>query len=193
MPPKKSRKSSKKQSAPAHDSGDEDAAKKRREDERREEEEAARSPTPPPSPPPEDGEDDTTQPSTSGATKKKRKSPVILTEEQEIDMGEWLRQNPMLYSKAMKEYKNTLKKNRLWDEKAAELDLESGQLLRTWYESIRTRVGKVALKKSGSAALELTDRDKFIMAHFSFLGTHISRMRGRSACSTVSIHTYVCL
>ena len=191
MPPKNSRKSSQKQSAPARDSGDEDAAKKRREDERREEE--ARSPTPPPSPPPEDGEDDTTQPSTSGATKKKRKSPVILTEEQEIDMGEWLRQNPMLYIKAMKEYKNTLKKSRLWDEKAAELHLESGQLLRTWYESIRTRVGKVSQKKSGSAALGLTDRDKFIMAHFSSPGTHISRMRGRSACSTVSIHTYVCL
>ena len=121
MPPKNSRKSSQKQSAPAQDSRDEDAAKKRRE-----EEEAARSPTPPP----EDGEDDTTQPSTSGATKKKRKSPVILTEEQEIDVGEWLRQNPMLYIKAMKEYKNTLKKSRLWEEKAAELHLESGQLLR---------------------------------------------------------------
>ena len=72
---------------------------------------------------------------------------------------EWVRDNPILYSKGLKEYKDTARKQRLWEEKARELDLESAAVLMTWYDSMRTRVGKLTLKKSGDGTKELTDRE----------------------------------
>ena len=49
----------------------------------------------------------------------------------------------------------------MWAEKAAEPVLESGTLLRTYYESIRTKVGKITDTKSGSSTKDLTERDNF--------------------------------
>jgi hypothetical protein len=53
--------------------------------------------------------------------------------------------------------------------------------LKTWYESLRTRFGKLsAAAKSGDGATkELTDRDKWVMASFSFLGRYIARVPSR--------------
>lgn len=120
---------------------------------------------------------------TAGPNKRKKSKALLLTEEQEVDIGEWLRNHPQLYSKALKAYKDVGKKTKLWDDKARDIGLESGVLLKTWYESIRTKVGKMTKEKSGSATKEMTDRDVFIQNNFSFLGDHISRMRGRTACS----------
>ena len=94
---------------------------------------------------------------------------------------EWVRDNPILYSKGLKEYKDTARKQRLWEEKARELDLESAAVLMTWYDSMRTRVGKLTLKKSGDGTKELTDREKWVLAKFDFLITHISRIPSRQA------------
>ena len=109
--------------------------------------------------------------------KRRRNFGLILTEQQETDMGEWL------YLKTMKEYKDIAKKNQLWAEKAVELNLESGKLLKTWYDSIRTRVGKLNSTKSGSAAKSKTDRDVFIEQTFGFLASNICRRKGRTAVS----------
>lgn len=122
--------------------------------------------------------------------KKRRKKPLVLTEDQEIEMAEWLLNHPFVYTKSMKEYKNISKKNRLWDNKAEELDVESSDILKTWYGSMRTRIGKITEKKSGSAKKDLTERDTFLMQHFRFLTTHISRVKARPACS-VSTMIYV--
>ena len=62
-------------------------------------------------------------------------------------------------------------------------------MLKTWYESVRTKVGKISDKKSGSGTKDMTERDTFLMAHFGFLSGHISRIRGRTACS-VSRNVY---
>lgn len=143
-----------------------------------------RTPTPPPrspTPPPQAEEQQ---------QKKERKKSLVLSEEQELSVSEWLREHPYLYTKTMMLYKDTAKKVRLWDMKAEELGVCNGPQLRTWYESVRTRVGKVSDKKSGSARVELTERDTFIMLNFGFLSSHISRMRGRTACS-VSIVTVI--
>jgi len=56
-----------------------------------------------------------------------------------------------------------------WTEKEAELELESGTLLRTYYESIRAKVVKITDTKSGSSIKDLTERDTFIMTNFGFL------------------------
>lgn len=127
-------------------------------------------------------------PPTATAAKKKKKS-LVLSDEQEVELADWLKENPMLYTKSMKEYKNTAKKIDLWNSKAAELDLESGPMLKTWYESVRTKVGKLSDKKSGSATKDMTDRDTFLMQNFGFLASHIARVKGRPACSvSINLH-----
>ena len=116
---------------------------------------------------------------------------LVLSDEQEMELADWLKENPMLYTKSMKEYKDTARKIDLWNSKAAELDLESGPLLKTWYESVRTKVGKLSDKKSGSATKDMTDRDTFLMQNFGFLASHIARVKGRPACSvSINLHYY---
>lgn len=115
--------------------------------------------------------------------KRTKKKALLLTEEQEVNMGEWLRSHPELFTKSLKAYKDSAKKSKLWDDKADEMDVESSALLRTWYESIRTKIGKLTSTTSGSATKESTERDIFIMSNFAFLKEHISRVRGRNAMS----------
>ena len=108
-----------------------------------------------------------------------------------MELADWLKENPMLYTKSMKEYKDMAKKTDLWNSKAAELDLESESMLKTWYESVRTKVGKLSDKKSGSATKDMTDRDTFLMQNFGFLASHIERVKGRPACSvSINLHYY---
>lgn len=121
--------------------------------------------------------------------KRMKKKPLVLSEVKELEMAEWMRRHAFLYSKGMKEYKDSRKKNRLWQEKAEDLGVESGALLKVWYESVRTKVGKISDKKSGLAHKDLTERDTFLMSNFGFLATHISRMKETTAFS-VSTNCY---
>lgn len=113
--------------------------------------------------------------------KRKRNFGIILTGEQEVEMGEWLRSHPMLYIRTMSSFKDAAKKKTLWKEKAEELDVESGEMLETWYKSIRTRISKMMKDKSGSGVIHRTDRDKFIQTNFGFLQGYIVRKEGRTA------------
>ena len=65
------------------------------------------------------------------ATAAKKKKSLVLSDEQEMELGDWLKENPMLYTKTMKVYKDMAKKIHLWNSKAAELDVESGSVLKT--------------------------------------------------------------
>ena len=123
----------------------------------------------------------------SKCVKRKRQAPTSMSEEDEATMAEWLRSHECIYRKAMKQYKDSGHKASLWADKAKEMKLESGALLQTWYNSIRTRVGKLYKEKSGSAAKEMSDRDKFIWANFSFIADHITRTKGRTAFPLMSI------
>ena len=82
---------------------------------------------------------------TQEPSKKRRARPVNLSEAQEDSLVEWIRENPLLYSKGLKEYKDTGKKTKLWIDKAREMDIEGGATLITWYESMRTRYGKLSM------------------------------------------------
>ena len=80
-------------------------------------------------------------------------------------------------------------KNRLWELKGNELNIESTAVLVTWYESIRTKIGKLSQVKFGDAAKDLTDRDKFIKANFIFLNEHINRVRRLPVRTGFSVST----
>ena len=56
--------------------------------------------------------------------KKRKKVTVNLTEAEEEDVVEWVMNHPSLYDRSLKIYKDTNKKQKLWDNKAKELDIE---------------------------------------------------------------------
>ena len=119
------------------------------------------------------------QRSQADAPTKRMKKPLVLSEEKELEMAEWMRRHAFLYSKGMKEYKDSGKKNRLWQEKAEDLGVESGALLKVWYESVRTKVGKISDKKSGSAHKDLREGHLLDVelwlpgdSHFAHEGNH---------------------
>ncbi len=123
----------------------------------------------------------------AGLKRKKRVQAVVLTEEQEEGLSEWLKVNTFIYNKRLKQFRDSKRKQRFWDEKASELAVDVAGL-KTWYDSIRTKVGKITGVKSGSAAKEYTDRDNFLMENFSFLKDHISRVPSRQAVSVSICH-----
>lgn len=157
----------------------------------------SRTPTPPPTQPaPED--DDTDRESVDveeeaqqsdaqdeevpcSQPSKRRKASLILSDDQEEDVIEWLKEHPVLYTKTMRDYKDRAKKMQLWEEKAKEMGLLNGMQLLTWYESMRTRLGKLTRSKSGDGAKELTERQQWVLDKFDFLLHHISRSGGRQA------------
>uniref|UniRef100_UPI00358F2F0F uncharacterized protein n=1 Tax=Myxine glutinosa TaxID=7769 RepID=UPI00358F2F0F len=64
--------------------------------------------------------------------KKPAKDTVVLTEEQEHDMVEWLSQNPLFYDKSMTSFREKAKKHALWVAKASEIGRSVAQV--TAYE-----------------------------------------------------------
>ena len=112
--------------------------------------------------------------------RKKKKKPLTLNSEQEEDFINWLKEHPELYDKGKKEYRDVEKKNKLWEDKAAAMEVNVSDL-RTWFDSMRTRYGKLTQTKSGQGAKVLTYRDKWVLTNFDFLKGHIHRMVGRSS------------
>ena len=107
--------------------------------------------------------------------KRKREKPIILTEDHEADMADWLKGHPEFYTKGSREFKDSQKKKRNWELKAAELGYTYEQLYR-WYTSTRTRVGKLLQTVPGQEVdHSKTDRDKFLVNTFTFLKSHIVR------------------
>ena len=90
-----------------------------------------------------------------------------LNEEEEEAMVEFLTDHELLYNKKLQDYRDKNKKQALWDEIAAKLGKDV-KLLQTWYESVRTRYGKILKdnKKSGSGLLHLTQRQQWIFNKF---------------------------
>jgi hypothetical protein len=117
---------------------------------------------------------------------KKKKLHAVLSEAQEQDMVEWLRDHPEIYNKKLKSYKDAQSKESNWRDKALLLDLDV-PILKTWYNSLRTRFGRLRKKKSGDADPEHTERDTWILRSFEFLAVHIVEVQKRIPCS-VSIH-----
>jgi hypothetical protein len=105
-------------------------------------------------------------------TKKPRRSPrkrrekehAGLTATQEDELFEWLKANPVLYSrgKAVKQIKDI------------------------WYKSVRSRVGRLVTRKSGDSQLDTeswSDRDKYLVDKMQFLVPHIHKVVWRPTVS----------
>ncbi|XP_062603785.1 uncharacterized protein LOC134265576 [Saccostrea cucullata] len=95
-----------------------------------------------------------------------------LTPEQEQELADFFEENPCFYDKSRSDFKNTKKKDRLIQEKAAAMNLTVSDI-RLWYRSQRTILGKVQKKKSGQKRCNLTARQKWVETNLGFLRRHI--------------------
>ncbi len=64
---------------------------------------------------------DTPIPPSQPDTKKRQKNSVILSDDDEMRVVEWLAEHPLMYNKKIEEYKETDMKEKLWEELGEEL------------------------------------------------------------------------
>ena len=160
--------------------------------------ERTRSPTPPPA---EDeamlvADIEQPQPHPAGddlpviRRKKRTNKPyyyATLTEAQNEEVIDWLKDNHSIYSKRMTEYKDQLNKEKLWEDKAADMGVEVAAL-KTFYKSNRTQMSRLkrTVGKSGEGAEtaeDLSATDKWVWEKFSFLKDHIETVERRNVVS----------
>ena len=114
------------------------------------------------------------------AAKRARVSQTF-TDSQETAIVEFVKEHPELYDKELAHFHNRQKKEALWAEISAELKLQPFDL-RRWFESQRTRHGKLSKLQSGQAPREMTKRQSWVYQQMGFLKTHIRR-KGASRSS----------
>ena len=121
-----------------------------------------------------------------GPKKRKRVTRMtVLDEAVERQLGEWLEfEATFIYDKKDPRHTNKDLVNVTWASKASSLNPPlTMEELKKWWDSIRTRFGKVSAGgKSGQAAVQLTDRELWILNTFSFLRSHIVRQRKTRTC-----------
>ena len=110
--------------------------------------------------------------------KKKARTRPQLTDDEEDLMLEFLRENSFLYDKKRKHYHDRDLRNRIWDDQASKMNRPRA-ILEVWYDSLRTRYGKLLKdsKKSGSGTKEHSDRDNWVITQLSFLQPFIADRR----------------
>ena len=92
-----------------------------------------------------------------------------------------MKEHPELYDKEHARFHDRQKKEALWAEISAELKLQPFDV-RRWFESQRTRYGKLSKLQSGQAPREMTKIQSWIYQQIGFLKTHI-RQKGASRSS----------
>ena len=112
--------------------------------------------------------------SESHSAAKRARVCVTFTDSQETAIVEFVKEHP-------EHFHDRQKKEALWAEISAELKLQPFDV-RRWFESQRTRYGKLSKLQSGQAPREMTKRQSWFYQQMGFLKTHI-RHKGASRSS----------
>ena len=99
---------------------------------------------------------------------------ATFTDSQEISIVEFVKLHPELYDKEHPRFHDRTRREVLWAEISAELKLQPFDV-RRWFESQRTRYGKLSKLQSGQAPREMTKRQSWVYQQMGFLKTHIRR------------------
>ena len=99
---------------------------------------------------------------------------ATFTDSQEISIVEFVKLHPELYDKEHPRFHDRTRREALWAEISAELKLQPFDV-RRWFESQRTRYGKLSKLQSGQAPREMTKRQSWVYQQMGFLKTHIRR------------------
>ena len=95
--------------------------------------------------------------SESHSAAKRARVCATFTDSQETAIVEFVKEHPELYDKEHARFHDRQKKEALWAEISAELKLQPFDV-RRWFESQRTRYGKLSKLQSGQAPREMTKR-----------------------------------
>ena len=117
---------------------------------------------------------------------------ATFTDSQEIVIVEFVKEHPELYDKEHGRFHDRQRKEALWAKISAELKLQPFDV-RRWFESQRTRYGKLSKVQSGQAPREMTKRQSWVYQQMGFLKTHIrhkgaNRSSGFEASPNTSRH-----
>ena len=115
--------------------------------------------------------------SRSGA--KRARNAATFTDEQEMQIIDFVKDHPELYAKEHMHYVDKSRKDGLWRD-VGKLVGRSGDDCRRWFTTQRTRYGKLTAAgcKSGSGTAkkyQMTERTKWVLREFQFMGPHILR------------------
>ena len=99
---------------------------------------------------------------------------ATFTDSQEVSIVEFVKQHPELYDKEHPRFHDRHRREALWSEISAELKLQPFDV-RRWFESQRTRYGKLSKLQSGQAPRDMTKRQSWVYQQMGFLKTHIRR------------------
>ena len=81
---------------------------------------------------------------------------------------EFVKQHEELFNKTHAKFKDKQRKEGLWERLAASRNL-SVNTVKKWFETQRTRYGKLTQPKSGQVAMKGTERQTRLKDSFSFL------------------------
>ena len=99
---------------------------------------------------------------------------ATFTDSQENAIFEFVKVHPELYDKEHGRFHDRQRKEALWAEISAELKLQPFDV-RRWFESQRTRYGKLSKLQSGQVPRKMTKRQSWVYQQMGFLKTHIRR------------------
>ena len=99
---------------------------------------------------------------------------ATFTDSQENVIVEFVKEHPELYDKEHGRFHDRHREEALWAEISAELKLQPFDV-RRWFESQRTRYGKLSKLQSGQAPREMTKRQSWVYQQMGFHKTHIRR------------------
>ena len=100
---------------------------------------------------------DTDVESTQSRQKKGQMKSIFLSDSDEEAIVEFIKQHEELYDKTNDTFKDKQKKERLWEQLAANRNLPV-KTVKKWFETQHTRYGKITQTKSGQAAEKSTER-----------------------------------
>ena len=110
----------------------------------------------------------------SHSSAKRARVCATFTDSQEISIVEFVKQHLELYDKEHPRFHDRTRREALWAEISAELKLQPFDV-RHWFESQRTRYGKLSKLQSGQARREMTKRQSWVYQQMGFLKTHMRR------------------
>ena len=112
--------------------------------------------------------------STQSRQKKGQMKLIFLSYSDEEAIMDFGKQHEELFDKTHEKFKDKQREERLWENVAASRNLPASTV-KKWFETQRTRYGKLTQTKSGQAAAKNTERQTLLKDSFSFLRGHIRR------------------
>ena len=113
---------------------------------------------------------DAMEPNYNKETKKQRTKRTFCTLEasEELNMLEFIRENPIIWNIKLYDYRRTDKKNKLWEDQAKVMG-QNVDYIQGWFRSLRDTHTRLSKKRSGDGAPEFTQREAWILESFAFL------------------------